>query len=76
LDVYECPRHVVANTLGVPPSEVNLMFSPIRMYNSLIKEESVDPVLRFQCGDEVPPGTDLLSLSRTVWTPHSDVTFG
>ena len=38
--------------------------------NSLVEEESVDPVLRFQCGDEVPPGTDLLSLSRTVWTPQ------
>jgi len=64
------------NTLGVPSSEPSLMFSPIRMHNSLIKEKSVDPVLRLQCGDEVPPGTDLPSLSRTVWTPHSEVTFG
>ena len=70
---FECLRMFKAwwgITSDVPSSDARFMFSLIRMYNSLIKEESVDPVLRFQCGDEVPPGTDLLSLSRTVWTPQ------
>ena len=49
---------------------------PSRMYHSRDKEESVDPVLRHKCGNEVPPGTDLLSLSRTVWIPHSVYEFG
>lgn len=46
---------------------------PFRMSIPETKEESVDPVLRHKCGYEVPPGTDLLSRSRTVWNPQKCV---